>query len=88
MAERDQLNWSAEESSKSRQSETAVERRKSPSNLVNGEKMAITCCTTSMVERIELENWEAGTVKHSIFTRSGGEVAESMGNKRMKKHQN
>lgn len=81
MAERDQLNWSAEESSKSRQSEMAVESRKSPSNLLNGEKMAITCRTTSMVERTELENSDEGTFKHSICTRSAGELAGTIGNR-------
>ena len=69
-AESDQLNWSEEESSKSRQSEMAVERRESPRNLVNGEKMSMTWRTTPMVERTELENSEEGTFKHSVCSRS------------------
>jgi hypothetical protein len=72
VAERDQLNSSDDRSSKSRQSEMALERRTSPKTLTNGEIMEATCSTASIVLFTESTNSDEGTFKHSNGRKSEG----------------
>lgn len=64
MAERDQLRSSAAKSSNSRQSEMALESRKSLNTLVNWDTTDIVPRSTSMVDLSEVIKAEEGTAKH------------------------
>lgn len=75
IAQTDQLNWSMERSSKSRQSEMALDRRRSPKALRKGEIMEATFCTAPMVVFTVPTNSDEGTSKHPELKRSAREVA-------------
>nr|GMD37097.1 hypothetical protein Iba_chr09eCG6160 [Ipomoea batatas] len=64
-ASRVQESSSAERSSRSRQSETAVARRKSPKTLANLATAEATSFTASNVDLTDPTNSVAGTLKHS-----------------------
>lgn len=72
VAEMDQLSSSEEKSSRSRQSATALESRKSPKTVPNWDTMPETCLSTPTVDLRELRNWDVGTVRHSLCRRSEG----------------
>lgn len=57
----------------------ALERRRSPKRLTNGEIMEATCCTASMVSFTELTNSDVGTIKHSDGKKSVRELIENEG---------
>jgi hypothetical protein len=52
----------------------ALESRRSPKTLTNGEIMEATCFTVSMVSFTELTNSDEGTFKHSNGKKSVGEL--------------
>lgn len=57
----------------------ALERRRSPKTLTNGEIMEATCFTVSMVSFTELTNSDEGTFKHSDGMKSVGELIAKEG---------
>lgn len=71
VADTDQLSSSEDKSSKSRQSETALERRKSPKPVPpNSERMDVTSCKMSTTVLTDPANSEGETLRHCDPTMS------------------
>jgi len=86
VAETDQSSSSEERSSKSRQSETALERSESPKPEPNSERMEVTSCNTSTTVFTVPANSEGETFRYSNPTLLPSEAPITVGkNKRKKK---
>lgn len=86
----DQLSWSADKSSKSRQSETAFERREWPKiPPLKRDKMEVTCCITVIISSAVLMNLRGETLRQTDPLKSEeAEIVKCGGESMRKKKMN